>query len=209
MPLSIKLTSKGAFVSCYDNNHMAFTRDKETVGDLDVTLPLDTVTGILDVMNSASFTMKVSKAVLQIKNKLVDASLSLPASESDDVIAVSAVMDKAKEAVSAKGASVEVSKQDVLAFLDNAKSVATKERAELKIAGDTGKVSLEVVTTGGEAKATIKAKVDKKFKANIDLEYFQEAIGKGGENLVLKIVDSSFLLLEASNSYAVIALNQD
>lgn len=209
MPVSVKLTKKAAFVSCYDNNHMTFINSADVTGDLDVTLPLDTFNAVLDVFNKVSCTMYVSSSSLRVRNKLVDVTLSLPSVESDEVIAVDAVIEKAKEALGAKGKAIEVAKSDVVAFLDNARAVATKERSELIADVEPGKLKLSVTTTNGSSKILLKANSKAKGSFKIDFDFFDEAVRKGAESLVIKLVDSSFIMISGPHAHSIMALNQE
>jgi DNA polymerase III sliding clamp (beta) subunit (PCNA family) len=209
LPISVKLTSKAAFVACYDTNHMSFINSKEVQGDLDVTLPLDTFSAVLDVFNKVQCTMQVSETTLKVKNKLVEVSLALPSRENEEVIEMDAVIQQAKEALATKGKDIEVAKSDVTAFLDNARSVASKERSELTATTEPGKLNLTVTTTNGSSKVSIKANTKASTKFKIDFEFFDEAVRKGADNLVFKLVTDSFLMVSGKESHSVIALNQD
>ena len=209
MPVSVKLSDKGAFVACYDNQHMAFTNDKEIKGELDVTLPLETFNAVLDTFNKIAFKMTVTPSSLLVKNKIVDVTLSLPSTEDDAQIGTSAVMGKAKEALKADGTQIEVSKSELQAFLDNAKAVATKERSEIQVTTDAGKLTLVVKTVNGTVKNTLKASVKNKQSWNIDLEFLSEAITKCGESVYLKVVENAFVCVRTKqDTHVLVALNQ-
>jgi DNA polymerase III sliding clamp (beta) subunit (PCNA family) len=210
MPISVSLTDKVAFVSCYDMNHMAFIKSKDVTGDLSLTLPVETINAVLDVFNKTSFSLTVGQATMRIKNKLVDAVVSLPDTDSEEVISVKDVMAKSKEAMTTDGLFIDVARADVQQFLDNARAVIAKERSELSIVGEQGKITLSVNTTNGQVKSTVKADVKKPFKFNIDAEYFAEAVSKCQvELLKLKLVDGAFLMIASKDSSFVIALNQE
>lgn len=208
MPVSVKLSEKGAFVACYDNQHMAFTNDKEIKGELDVTLPLETFNAVLDTFNKIAFKMTVTPAALLVKNKIVDVTLSLPSTEDDAQIGTDAVMGKAKEALKADGTQIEVAKADVVSFLDNARAVATKERSEIQVTTDAGKLTLVVKTTNGTSKSTLKASVKTKQSFAVDYEFFSEAISKCPESVVFKCVEGAFLCFTTKNTHVLVALNQ-
>jgi hypothetical protein len=208
MPVSVKLSDKGAFVACYDNQHMAFINDKEIKGELDVTLPIETLNAVLDTFNKTAFKMTVTPAALLVKNKIVDVTLSLPATEDDAQIGTDAVIGKAREALKADGKQIEVAKTDVTAFLDNARAVATKERSEILVSTDAGKLNLVVKTTNGTSKSTIKAGVKTKQNFAVDYDFFSEAISKCSESVVFKVVENAFLTFQLKNAHILVALNQ-
>ncbi len=209
MPVSVKLSSKAAFVSCYDNNHMAFVSSKDIQGDLDVTLPLDTFNAVLDVFNELECQITVTKAALKVKNKVVNVTLSLPDQEGQEVIAIDSVIEKAKEAMKTEGKAIVVGRSEIQKFLENAKSVATKERSEISVTTEVGKLNLGVVTTSGSSKTTIKADVKAKLKFAVDYEFFSEAVAKGTEELNIKVVADAFLMISGKTSHNVMALNQE
>lgn len=209
MPVSVKLTSKAAFVSCYDNNHMAFINSKEVQGDLDVTLPLETLNAVLDVFNKVQCTMTVTNSSLRVRNKLVDVTLSLPSTENEEMIAVDSVIEKAKEALSTKGKAIELSKSELISFLDNARAVATKERSELRAEVEPGKFKLSVSTTNGSSKITLKANTKASGSFSADFEFLDEAVRKGTDNLTLKLVDDAFIMISGKEAYNIMALNQE
>jgi len=210
MPISVSLTDKAAFVSCYDMNHMAFIKSKDVKGDLSLTLPVETINAVLEVFNKTAFSLTVGNAAMRIRNKVVDAILSLPDTDSEEVISVKDVMAKSREAMTTDGLFIDVATSEVRQFLDNARAVIAKERSELQLTGEAGKLTLSVQTTNGQVKSTVKAKVPKAFKFNIDAEYFSEAVSKCQVDLLkLKLVDGAFLMIEAKESHFVIALNQE
>lgn len=208
MPISVRLTDKSAFVACYDENHMAFVNDREITGSLDLTLPIETLNSVLDVFNKLNFSMNVTKSSLVVKNKLVNVILALPETE-DEELGASAVLGKAKESLKADGLQIELNRNDVLAFLDNARAVATKERAELKIVTDAGKVSMEVSTVNGTSKITIKGGVKKHSVFNVDFEYFDEAVRKCGDSVIFKVVMDAFISFKTKSAHILVALNQE
>jgi len=210
MPLSVRLNSKSAFVACYDTYHMAFITDKQITGELDLTLPLDTFSSILEVFSKINFTLTVTRSQLIVKNKLVKVFLSLPETE-DSSITTDQVFDKAKEASKADGSEIELSKQDVMIFLENARAVAAKERSEISIATDTsGKVQLQVTTNGGTSKTVLKARVGKKLSFKVNYEYLLEAINKCADTVLMKVMnDMSFISIKTSTAYVFVSLNQD
>lgn len=207
MPVSVKITNKSAFVSCFDPNHMMFTNTKEITGDLDVTLPLETLSAVLDVFNKVDCQMVVTPASLRVRNPIVDVVLALPDTE-EEGISSQLVMEKAREALKADGQSVDIDKKQVTQFLDNARSVATKERPELHVVTEPGSATLVVKTTNGTARNKMKAATKATMDFRIDFEYFEEAARKSGETVSFKYSDS-FLTFKCANAHSLIALNQE
>lgn len=207
MPVSIKITGKSGFVSCFDSNHMMFQSSKEITGNMDVTLPLETVQAVLDVFHKLECEMTVTPSALYVSNPLIDVVLALPDTD-DDSIGTDLVIGKARESLKADGKSVEIDKKQVTAFLDNARSVQTKERSELSVVTEPGSVTLMVKTTNGTARNKLKAATKAKAEFKIDFEYFEEAAKKSGETVSFKYAES-FLIFKCARAHSLIALNQE
>jgi DNA polymerase III sliding clamp (beta) subunit (PCNA family) len=211
MPVSVRLTSKSAFVSCYDNNRMSFTSTKEITGDLDVTLPLDTLSAVLDTFNKVACEMVVTPASLIVRNPILDVVLALPATDEDSAISTEMVREKAMSASSTDGLTVEVEKKAVTSFLDNARSVATKERSELSVKTEKGKIVLTVKTTNGTSRVALKAAVKTESAFAVDFEFFDEIVRKCPDSLSFKFVDDqhAFIMIRTTTARSLIALNQE
>lgn len=208
MPVYIKLGPKGAFITCYDNNHLAFMNTKDLQGDMEVGLPFDVMSSVLDTFDKAAFTLSLGSSSLNVANKLVKVSLSLP-QEEDGALKGSDVLAKAKEVSKIDGKEVIVSKTNIVEFLDNARAIATKERSEVIVTTTKGKVKLEVNTVNGNARALLKAEVSKESVSRIDFEFFDEAVRKSTEEVTMKIVDGAFISFKIKAATVLISLNQD
>jgi hypothetical protein len=205
MPAGIKIGPKSAFVACYDTQHMSWTSSNEVRGDFEVVLPIDVMTAVVDVFHKASFKMIVASNSIQVVSKLVNVTLSIPSM--DDLPTLDQVRAKIKEMSSVKAKTFKLAKEDLVAFLTNAKAVVGKERAEIAITAAAKGVELLIKTVQGQVKNVVKGIGNGGFK--IDYEYFNEVVYKSGPELVLNVVDSSFVSLELENSTAMIALNQE
>lgn len=206
MPISIKLTSKSAFVSCFDSTHMAFATSKEVTGDVELLLPIETMKAVLETFNKISCTMTVSRASLHVKNQIVDVMIALPDVD-EDAVAATDVIAKARESMKADGLSVDVDKKQVIAFLNNARSVATRERSELSIKVEPGSILMIVKTTNGTSRNKLKAATQASTEILIDYEYFDEVVRRSGDNVSFKIVDN-FVVFKCPAARSLIALNQ-
>jgi ribosome-associated translation inhibitor RaiA len=184
---------------------MMFTTTKTINGDLDISLPLETITAVLDVFNKIDCEIRVTNSALYVSNKFVDVVLALP--DSRDAIDSSIVRDKAREALRFEGTVVELDKKEVTDFLANAKSVSDKSRPELQVRVEKGSVLLTVQTTIGTAKTKLAATTTADIDFRIDLEYFEEAIKKGKE-VKFKYADS-FIIVYCTDAYSLISLNQE
>lgn len=208
MPVFIKLTSKGAFVTCYDSLHLAFMNSKEITGDMELTLPIDMMLAVLDTFNGAPFTLEVTQSTLYVSNKLVKVSLSLP-QEEDGGIKGADVLEKAREVSKIDGSEIVVAKQEMLEFFDNARAVATKERSEVTMRTVAGKVRLEVNTPNGSSKGDLKADCKTKSTSKIDFEFLDEAVRKCPDSVSMKLVDGAFISFKLKSATVLVSLNQE
>lgn len=209
MPFSVRLDSKRAFVACYDKHHFAYLQSKEVTGDLDLTVPIDTIQAILEVFQGASFVIESTSSALVVRNKTVNARIAVPEIDKDS-ITLDDVMVVAKEATKVNGVEVSLPTDELRNFLDASKAVAVKERAELRASGEDKKLKMVVQTLSGSAKETIKSPgLKKKTAFNVDYTYFEEAVKKlSGETITFKSVKSEFLLFNSDNLYVMVSTNQ-
>jgi hypothetical protein len=203
MPVGIQVTSRGAFVCCYDLQHMNWVTTKEITGDFECLLPIDTMTSITEVFSKAAYTMQQSDSHVRVFNKMVNAYLSVP--DMKEIPTVSQARGKAKEALEAKGSSFTLKKSDLLTFMDNARSIISKERAELVVEADDG-IKLSVRTGLGTSKTKVKGKGKGSF--NVDYEYLQEMVAKAPEEVQMTVVEKAFIAMKLTASAALVALNQ-
>lgn len=203
MPAGVKLTSKGGFIACYDTQHIAWSNTKEITGDLECVLPIDTLQAVVEVFHKDAFVIEKAKSFVRVRNKLTTVALSVPST--DELPSLEQVQTKIKEAVKVKADSFQFSKQDLVRFLDNSRSVIAKERAELCVEGGKG-IRLSIKTVQGEVKTVVDGTGGKPFK--VDLEYMQELVGKAPEDILLNVVEGAFLSARLNSGSIMVALNQ-
>lgn len=203
MPVGVKITENGAFVCCYDIQHMNWVQSKKVKGDFETVLPIDTLATVLDVFGKSKFQMKQGNNFITVRNKMVNAQLSIPVM--DDIPTLDQVKDKAKAVKEMKGSAFVFDKADFLVFLDNARAVVSKERPELQVKFDEG-IKLLVKTGLGTAKTKIKGKGKGQFK--VDYTYLQELVSKSEDKVELTVVDGAFIAVNLKQSTALVALNQ-
>ncbi|QDH83410.1 DNA polymerase III beta subunit, sliding clamp [Achromobacter phage Motura] len=206
MPCGIKLTKKGAYVACFDSTHMAFIKSKEITGDCEFVLPLDTVQAVLDIFAHSDFTMEISTSNIRVKNKVAQVILAVP--ELDQGLPkLTQVISTSEEAIAAKGKSIEVPRQDLLAFLDNSRAVAIKERAEIECSAKETKVQFAMKTANGNTKVTLDCKA-KAVSFKVDFEQFDEVVRKSGDAVSIRVVNGAFLLAQTPKTVMIVGLNQ-
>lgn len=208
MPLTIKVTDKGAFVVCYDSSHMSFIRSNDITGDLHVTMPCDLLANVFDAFSGNSFRMDVTESTLIVKSKLLKVALSLPLS--DAYLDVSELLQVAGSSLKEKGSILKMNRTEFLDFMDSCKAIATKERSELSARAKGKKLALQVKTVSGNIKQTIPLSESvSETEFRIDFTYLEEAVRKSSnEELTLKVIGDSSLLVGTNNGSTVISLNE-
>lgn len=204
MPSGIRLTDKGAFVVCYDTQHMSWITTKKITGKLDCVLPIDVMQSIAEVFHKSNFVISQSKTFIKVRNKTVSVVLNIPSTE--DIPTLAQVQSKIKEASTLETTTLECAKSDITSFMDNARAVVSKERAELEVKASKGKIELFIKTVQGQMRNQFKGKGELAFK--VDFEYFQELISKAPDQVVMNVVQDAFMSLKLNNSSAMVALNQ-
>lgn len=204
MPCGVKINKK-AYVGCFDITHVSFTQSREIQGDIEFVLPLDTLQSILDTFSSG-FKLSLNKSHVKIKNKFIDVIVAIPDVE-ENMPTLSEVINQSKEALDAKGKKFIVNKQDILAFLDNAKSVSMKERSEIDIKVDKNSLNLEVRTIVGSTKSKIQCKSKGNINFKVDFDYFDEMIRKAEEDIPISVIGDSYLVCESTVT-TIVGLNQ-
>lgn len=203
MPVGIKV-GKTAFICCYDVTHMNWVTSKEVQGDFECLLPVETMSAIMEVFSKSSFRIERGDTHIRVRNKMVDAYMSVP--DMRELPTVPQVIERIKEASKVDGKTFMLAKTDVLSFMDNAKSIIGKERAEILVDGDGSKIRMEVKTGLGSSKIDLKGKGKGSFA--VDYEFLQELVMKSKEQLELNLVDDSYISMKLATSSAILGLNE-
>lgn len=203
MPVGIKV-GKTAFICCYDDTHMNWTTSKEVTGDFECLLPIDTMSALIDVFQKSAFRIERGDNHIRVRNKMVDAYMSVP--DMRELPSVTDVMNRIREASKVTGKTFQISKTEVLSFMENARSIIGKERAELIVEGDGASVLLSMQTGQGQSKTKMKGKGKGKFA--VDFEFLQELLLKAKEEVELNVVDGAYLSVKLAASMAILALNE-
>lgn len=217
MPVGIKLSDKGGFVCCFDNQHMSWISSRSLVGDFEAVLPLDTVKSVVDVFHATNFTLQQGKSYIKVKNKMASVILAVP--NNDDIQTLESVRAKIKEAMSIGATTFSLNQKDLATFIDNARSVVGKERAEIQVTSGKGKtgqaLELLVKTGQGTVKGLVRGGIGKTKNGGdgekvfrVDLEYIQELLGRSADEMALNVVEEAFLSLKLNGAQAIVALNQ-
>lgn len=207
IPVSVKLTNKGTFVTCYDNHHMAFTQSRELQGDGVFTLPLDNLQTILAAFSGSAIKLSISSSRVDIRSKTAKASLNLPSM--DDGVGIDDVITKAKELAKISGDTMTLNKADAIRFSENACAVIGKERAEVRGVPTKEGVGLMVKTVRGTVKANLPSSTKCKSSFVLDFMYFDELIRKtNGDTLEISVVADSHVASKYEGGTIIVSLNQ-
>lgn len=193
MPIGVSF-GKHAFVSCFDDSHMSFISSKEIQGDAEFVVPLDLLSGVLDAFGKQSFILNISSVAVEVSNKLCKVRLNLPELDEQGP-SLSMVQAKAKEIKKVNGTEMALDKASVIAFLDNSKAVALKERAAIDVVGDGSKLVMSVTTTNGTVREAMKCTAKVKF--SIDHEFFDEMVRRSSDDLRMKAAGAFLVCLSA------------
>lgn len=204
MPIGVSF-DKQAFVSCFDDSHMSFISSKEIQGNAEFVVPLDLLTGVLDAFGKQAFLMKISSVAVEVSNKLYSVRLNLPELD-DQGPTLSMVKAKAKEIKKVNGTEMELDKARVVAFLDNSKAVAMRERAAIDVSGDGRKLVMSVTTVNGVVREVMDCTAKVKF--SIDHEFFDEMVRRSSDTLTLKAA-GSFLVCTSAKATLVSTFNKE
>ncbi len=203
MPVGVNF-GKSAFVSCFDDAHMSFTSSKEIQGDAQFVVPLDLLSGVLDAFGKQPFVLHISPVAIEVSNKLYRVRLNLPELDEQGP-SLAMVMAKAKEIKKTNGTEMVLSKAAVVAFLENSKAVAQRERAAVDVAGDGKKLTMSVTTVNGTVKEVMKCSAKVKF--SIDHEFFDEMVRRSSDELKMKAA-GTFLVCTSAKATMVSTFNK-
>ena len=206
MPCLVHLDSKGAFVSCYDNHHLSFIKTAKVTGDLDFTMPCDTLYNVLSAFSGSPFKMELQSQQLVIKSKLMSIAMSQPAS--DTYLEMSVLVKLINQAKESEKQTITVDRAVLNRFLNASKAVATKERLELKFKTQGKNLHLQVRTITGNVNQVLpmeKAVSIKEF--SLDYAYFEEAIGKDdSEKVAIAVIEGRFIVVGFGDGWTIISL---
>lgn len=209
MPIGLHLTEKGAFIACFDNNRMSFLKEKTIKGDANFVVPIETLQAVLECVGHSEFNLIVTDSFAEIVTETVQARLSLPTIE-DNSVSLDTVEGKAKEIVKIAADTIVVDKAKLVAFLDNSKAVALKERGEVKVSVRDGKMRMSVSTNAGKVQASVPVQAGAELQFLVDFEYLDELVRKAGAEVELKVVSDAFVMSKTAKGVTVlVAFNQE
>lgn len=206
-PAIIRLTKDGAFAACAHFGHMAFTSSDTVKGDLDVTLPYDTIRSVLDAFDGDECTVSFSSSALRVKNDVLDVILALP--DLRDAATIDQALEIAEMAKEASGESVVMDYKEVKDFMARCKSIREKSKLELAFEATKEATRIHAETTLGDAQMELAGSVKKPVQFKIDAETFEELLAKSDKKEISLGSDeeAGFVVMNNGPTYMVISMN--
>jgi hypothetical protein len=206
-PAIIRLNKDGGFAACAHFGHMAFTSSDTVKGDLDVTLPYDTIRSVLDAFEGDECTVSFSSSALRVKNAVLDVILALP--DLRDAASIDQVMEIAEAAKESVGESVVMDYKEVKDFMARCKAIREKSKLEITFNATKEATRLRAETTLGDVEMELAGSVKKPAQFAIDAETFEELLAKSDKKeILLNSFDAEgFVVMNNGPTYMVISMN--
>jgi hypothetical protein len=190
MPVSVRATSKGVTMCCYDSWHMSFTRTKKVTGDCEFTLPVASLSLLMrEFSGGKPFDLSLSSSVLYAKNKTFELSMALPAGDERNVIPASDAFALA-DSTTDLNADTFTLHGSLAELITNFGSVAGKGDT-VDFVVDRKSCTISVKTSTGSVQSQFKAESKKPLKFSTDIACFDDLLSKAGGStgLEMSVVD--------------------
>lgn len=208
-PAIIRLNKAGGFTACAHFGHMAFTSSDTVTGDLDVTLPYDTIRAVLDAFEGDDCTVSFSSSALRVQNPILDVILALP--DLRDAATIDQALEIAEMAKESDGEAVVLEYKEVKDFMARCKSIREKAKLELSFDATKEATLIRAETTLGDAQMELPGSVKKPVKFKIDAETFEELLAKSDKKEISLAAndDAGFVVMSNGPTYMVISMNTE
>jgi hypothetical protein len=208
-PAIIRMTKAGAFAACAHFGHMAFTSSDTVTGDLDVTLPYDTIRAVLEAFEGDECTVSFSSSALRVKNAILDVVLALP--DLRDAATIDQVLEISEAAKESVGESVVLDYKEVKDFMARCKAIREKSKLEINFEAIKESTRIRAETTLGDVEMELAGSVKKPTKFSIDAETFEELLAKSDKKeILLNAFDvEGFVVMSNGPTYMVISMNTE
>ena len=202
----LSFKKKNVSVTAFDKSQMVNYYSANTTGQVfELTLPLPKA--------EALFRGQIGDAKVQVVDGYLFAaakpyrmSMTLPPPMEAAGVPIERVMERSVQLRSMElDLNVDVSREDLAAFMENAK-VFFKSTAMLHLqVGKDGKSQVTVSSEGNSAKGVIRSKSKKEFEGWIDLSYVATLMAKcKGETLGLSLDSSIFIFRDGPTVYSAV-----
>lgn len=205
MPLGVKATSKGINVCCFDTAHVAVSGSGKVKGDFEFALPVNIFQNVLDVYAVSGFNMELTESSLRCSNAQLQVELALPVLD-DTLPDVDTVLSMTKTSKNSDLVKLEVKKEELTNFFQNARAIAGKERTEVKMTVKSNRLQLTSSNINGSVTSVCKVK-SKDLQVNVNLSFLEEAVVKAGPTVELGISEELIVCTTPSVIF-VIGTNQ-
>lgn len=175
--VAVKLDADGAFVCCYDGERLAYSVNGDITGNLDVTLPHNTLSAVLSTFGVSGFKLAMQGGVMYVWNKVGVATLSLIAPKF--TVPTEALMAKIEDSRQKPVAKWRIDIEEANIFLMNAKAITSNgTKSTLSVRVEPKTAHLKVATSSGSTQVSFPARANAEAEFLIDYEYFGEFVGK-------------------------------
>jgi hypothetical protein len=208
-PAIIRLNKDGGFVACAHFGHMSFTSSDSVTGNLDVTLPYDTIRSVLDAFEGDDCTVSFSSSALRVQNAILDVVLALP--DLRDAASIDQALEIADMAKESAGEAVVLEYKEVKDFMARCKAIREKSKLEITFDATKEATTIAAVTTLGDAQMELAGSVKKPVKFAIDAETFEELLAKSDKKEIHLGADedAGFVVMNNGPTYMVISMNTE
>lgn len=208
-PAIIRMTKTGAFAACAHFGHMAFTSSDTVSGDLDVTLPYDTIRSVLDAFEGDDCIVSFSSSALRVQNAVLDVVLALP--DLRDAATIDQVLEVSELAKDSSDTPVVLDYKEVKDFMARCKAIREKSKLEILFEATKEATTLKAVTTLGDAQMEFPASVKRKIQFAIDAETFEELLAKSDKKEVALCAndDAGFVVMNNGPTHMIISMNTE
>jgi hypothetical protein len=196
VPIGIRSTPTGTFVSCFDFIQSASVNLPDLKGDFEFMLPSVTQFNILaKELSGQKYKIVITDTTLYAWNDLFQTSLSLPQQDGeqlklDDIVSLIETVDGLKYK------SLILKAETIQNFIGNSRSVYDKDSIfTMEAEGDVA--TMELKATVGDMKIKTKlAKSIKKVSFKCDLNFFASIVTKTKEKIIKLKVNENLILLK-------------
>lgn len=205
-PMGVRATSKGTNVVCYDSYHSALSSSKAITGDFSFVVPSTVLITVLDVFYVSEFRLQVTESSLLVANSIATVEIGLPVMEEN--LTLDQVLKALEGLIKSKARPFVVNKDELSAFLDNSKAVATKERMALECEVNKNRLRVKTSNINGTVQAIIPTK-GKDCKFSVNLAFVTEAVSKAGSDVPITLINSNSISVATPKAIFIMATNQE
>lgn len=206
MPVAVRVTDKGAFMTCYDNWHMAFVLDKKVTGKINFCLPSNSLNLLVKEFRGKSYRMIATDSVLYAYNDLFELALTLPQQDSQNIIPPEEAYNLAMVIRREKGINVMLAAEDVKSLSANIDAVYKRgEHIDFDVDSKECKVTLK--STYGRVTSVVRCRSDKPIKFRAGFGYLKDVLTKvSGTKIEATVVPEKMVFFSKGKRTFMLAL---